>query len=588
MSVTIEEQLQKRGSLAEVLSQRAAMHPGREAIDEPLTDASALSYAELDGRVDAMARRLGELLIGASGRHVVIALPNTIDYVVAFLACLRSGSVAVTLFPPTVTTTRAAAAFRARLHAIVVDCAPLALVGESEFLGEFGHDLPPSLALLTPSAAGAPTPHAEPRQPRRRIAPDDVAMLQYTSGSTGSPKGVELSHRNLMSNAFAVARACGSREGDTIVTWLPLYHDMGLIGSVLHAFTAGMTVKLMTPAAFVRNPAHWLRLASRHRARVLIAPNFAYDLCWRRGLPDPDEEWDLSHLRLTLNGAEPVRPATMRRFVDTFAAHGYPPAAMAPAYGLAENTVGVSISRGESGPHVFWARRDALIRGVYEPGEPDREPCVPLVGCGTDIDGVRTAIVDPESAREVPEGTIGEIWVTGTSMARGFHGKPEATASQFGFRVVGSDASWLRTGDLGVRIEGQLCVRGRVRDMIVQRGENHAPSDVEAIALGKHPQLGPTAAAFGVDDDTAERVVVLVESKGSMTAGEVAQVESAVRAAISEQSALVVTTVGLVRRGVLPQTTSGKVQRALAQRLWVEGRIETLASDASASRETTR
>lgn len=561
------KRVQDTRTLAELLITRAALHPDREAIHEPLTDRPPLTYRELLDRVAGFAQRLQELPDDGLGRHVVIALPNSTDYLVAFLACGMSDCIAVTLYPPTVVTSRAADAFQGRIDGIVEDCSPVAVVAGKDFYDSYVHGQADSLVHVDPSQGIPSTAAGDLAFPSATA----TAMLQYTSGSTSTPKGVVLTHSNLFANARGLASACRSEEGSVMVSWLPLYHDMGMIGSALHCLAAGMTFKLMTPSDFVRRPGEWLRLASLHRAEILIAPNFAYDLCVRRGQPRDGETLDLSHLRLTLNGAEPVRPDTIQAFGAAFAPYGYDTAAMAPSYGLAENTVGVSVPQDGRGPRTFQASKSALALGRYVPAVIGHEPSVSLVGCGTDIPGVVTAIVDPDTCRALPDGTVGEIWVAGTSAASGFHGRPEATEAQFGLTLEDRPERWVRTGDLGVRVEGQLCIRGRSKDMLIHNGENHSPADIEAAALSVSPQLGPGAAAFSVDSDRGDEAVLLVEFRGSADALDALRTD--IRRTVVEIHGLPLSRVDVVRRGSLPQTTSGKIQRSTARDQWLAGVI---------------
>jgi acyl-CoA synthetase (AMP-forming)/AMP-acid ligase II len=355
---------------------------------------------------------------------------------------------------------------------------------------------------------------------------------------------------------------------------------MGLIGSVLQPLWAGMTVQLLTPADFVRDPGRWLRLVSEHRATTLMAPNFAYDLCVRRGRPRHDETLDLSSVRVALNGAEPVRPATLAAFNEAFVPHGLSATALTPAYGLAENTVGVSFSSDTpTVAQVFTARRSALVRGRYEPEAAEASDRIELVGCGVDITGVETAIVDPDAHIQLADGNVGEIWVTGASRGRGYHSRPAETAARFGAEVVGRPERWIRTGDLGVRIDGQLCVCGRLKDVIIHNGANHDPADVEATAVAVDARVAATAAAFAVPSTSgADAVVLLQEIRHEVASADASDLLTRIRRAISEAHGLRVDAVSLVPRGKLPKTTSGKIQRTRARQLWLDGALPVLAT----------
>lgn len=571
--------LRETASFADVLRLRAQLHPDRPAVGEPLGSGETLTYAELAGRVARLASRL-DLQDRSSGQQpfVIIALPNSIEYVVSVFACFASGAAAVTLYPPSLSTRRGVESFEERMAGIIADCSPAAVIGEPDLFEEF--DLfPDDLLRVSADTDGSGVDSA----PALKVAPvgrDDVAMLQYTSGSTSVPKGVELTHGNLLHNTEAVADRLGSRDGEVCVTWLPLYHDMGLIGSILHPLWAGMTVQLLTPADFIGDPSRWLRLASEHRASMLMAPNFAYELCVRRGQPRDGETLDLSTVRVALNGAEPVRPATLAAFNESFGPHGLPPTAMTPAYGLAENTVAVSFSSDTpTAAKVFAARRSALVQGRYEQANGDAHDRIELVGCGVDIEGAESAIVDPETHEQLADGRVGEIWVTGKSAARGYHARPKETAERFGARVLGRPEKWIRTGDLGVRVGGELCVCGRLKDVIIRNGANHDPADVEATAVAVDVRAPSTAAAFSVPSDRgAEAVVLLQEIEHHVAGDDASALLSQIRGAIIEAHGLRLDAVALVPRGKLPKTTSGKIQRTRARQMWLDGALEVLAT----------
>ncbi len=586
-------------TLAMALHRRAVRHPERLAVCQPFAEDPDLSYADLDARVQAMAVRLRRLAPAGDGdRFAVIVLPNGADYVTAFLGCLAAGVVAVPLYPPSVATARAVLAFTARLGGVVADCAPFAVLAHEDLIAEHADLLPPQVhhvdpRILDPQALDGSERGCLPAIDTMDVSMTDrTAMLQYTSGSTSDPKGVQLTHGNLLANVEALARRLGTRDGEHIATWLPLYHDMGLIGAVLQPLWAGMTVHLFTPSGFVRRPADWLRLVSRHHTTIMMAPNFAYELCLRRGRPEAGERLDLSSVRYALNGAEPVRPSTVAAFTSVFGEHGFPSDALTPAYGLAENTVGVSF--GPPGAPVFPARRSCLVQGTWVPvgdgtvgdGPPDRTDRVDLVGCGTDLETVTTAVVDPATGKELPPGAVGEIWVNGPSVARGYHGHPEETETRFRARLAGRAGTWLRTGDLGVRVEGRLCICGRIKDLIIDHGANHDPADIEATSAAADPRTAETAAVFSVAREQGSEQTVLLQEVARITEQDARTLMTAIRADVAESHGLRLDSLSLVPRGQLPKTTSGKVQRGRARAMWLSGELTLLVTEDTAAPAT--
>jgi acyl-CoA synthetase (AMP-forming)/AMP-acid ligase II len=496
----------------------------------------SLTYAELFNAAQGSAARLVDLPEGRyGGRFVLIALPTGLGYVLAFYACLLAGVTAVPFYPPGLATTRARAAFDRRLREILADCDPSAVFGTPEVLD-----------AVDTGAVRYPAP--EPIQPDTELPPvprERVALLQYTSGSTATPKGVLVTADNLAHNVSGMAWRLGSTPGESATSWLPLFHDMGLIGMLAHPLWAGMTVHLMPPSAFVRRPMRWLDTISTTGSVLTMAPDFAYALAARRATNV--STLDLSTLRLAITAAEPIRPATLAAFAAAFTPAGLRPTALTPGYGLAENTLCVVASD---------RTVDPMLVGRF-------------VGCGSGpFPGTRTAIVDPVSRRRCQ---VGEIWVSGTSVAAGYWRRPAETAATFHARIDGEPGDWLRTGDLGTVVDGQLCVTGRLKDVIIHNGHNVPPDDVEAASTDCHPDLvGGGGAAF----ESQGRVVLVREIT---TAGSAAEILRCVRSAVAEETGIALDVVVLVRRAAIPRTTSGKIRRGECARRWVDGELTAIA-----------
>jgi len=412
------------------------------------------------------------------------------------------------------------------------------------------------------------------------VGPDDIALLQYTSGSTGNPKGVRVTHANFRANVAETDQLWPCRPDSAVVNWLPLFHDMGMLFGVVLPLWAGIPAYLMAPEAFIRRPARWLEAVSRFRGSHTAAPSFAYELCVRDATDNGTSGGlDLSSLRVAANGAEPVRWTTVRAFAETFAAAGFRSRAMCPGYGLAENTLKVTGSPEDREPTVLRLSAEALREGRVEHA-PDSPAdilghVVDAVGCGTTVGATAVRIADPGTTAALPDDTVGEIWVNGPCVADGYHGRPEESAETFGARLAGAEdrGTWLRTGDLGFVHAGELFVTGRLKDVIIRKGRNHYPQDIEVSAESADAALRPNcAAAFSVDDGSAERLVLVVEADGrALRDGGPVGLRERVRDAVLDGQRLAPDEILLVRRGALPKTSSGKVQRRETRRRYLEG-----------------
>jgi acyl-CoA synthetase (AMP-forming)/AMP-acid ligase II len=576
-------------TLAELLHRRAATQPDDPAYIE-LSDRgqelARLSFAELACRSTNLARHIARR--AEPGDRALLICPNGVGFMVGFFGCVLSRVAAVPMMVPRRNSARDASA------AIIADCAPrLALAQRSLIGGERG-DLAGRFAaaggdataiefLPVEDAENAPDPPAA--APHNQPVPDDIAFLQYTSGSTSAPKGVMVSHANLLANLAMIARAFGNTRHSTHVSWVPLYHDMGLIINALQSLYVGSSCVLMTPAAFVQRPLLWLRAIGDYRAEVAGGPDFAFDLCVERYRPEQMAGIDLSGWKVAFNGAEPVRAESIRRFAQTYAAHGFAASAMLPAYGLAEATVLVSAGARGAGSVTRTVSRDRLRAGRLAPPR-DPADARTIVGCGRAIADESIAIVDPDSRIRLGAERIGEIWVAGPNVARGYWRKPEASAAAFQGTIVGDRGAaetggrWLRTGDLGFLDEcGELYVTGRVKDVVIIRGANHYPQDIEDTVQAAHPALRRHGgAAFAVHDaNDAERLVVVQEVERTWRNRiDIDDIVGRIREMIVAEHEIVPHEIALLRPGALPTTTSGKIQRALSRKLWQEGSLDRL------------
>jgi acyl-CoA synthetase (AMP-forming)/AMP-acid ligase II len=555
-------------TLVELLHRRAVAQ-GAERAYVALADRggeeAAITFAELHRRALTLAGRLAGL--AAPGERALLLFPSGIEFVVALFACLGAGIVAVPLMPPRRNATRDASA------GILADCTPRLALSTAGLTGGLRDRLGGGdLAWIASDETGdAALP--EPRT-------GDVALLQYTSGSTSAPKGVVVTHANLLANSAMIRAAFGNTPRSTYVSWLPLYHDMGLIIHLLQSLYLGSLGVLLSPIAFLQRPLNWLRAISDYRAEVSGGPNFGYELCASRYRPEQMTGIDLSSWRVAVNGAEPVREGTIRRFTEMFAPHGFAATTMHPAYGMAEATVLVSAGPRGGGPVTRRLSRTRLQNGLVAAPESD-EDAQPAVGCGRALPEERIAIADPQTRRRLGADEIGEIWVAGPNVTHGYWGNREASAEAFGAAISGEDeACWLRTGDLGfLDPAGQLFVTGRIKDIIIIRGVNHYPQDIEHTVETADPALAAHGgAAFAVADDHGDdRLVVVQEVERSQRHhAEPAALAARIREAIVSGHDIVPYAVTLLRPGALPKTTSGKVQRAQSRRLWLEGGLDIL------------
>ena len=544
------------------------------------TPTSTLSYGELWHRTGSIADELARA--EAVGRPVLIPERNGIDYVVAYLACIRAGAIAVTAHAPRANDRSG------RLESIIKDAGPvraLASTSTVESCLEIGD---PSLKSLQFIATDQDAYGTDDLDEPPGIDPDREVMFQYTSGSTSDPRAVRVTHGNLVANLDAMS-SLFYREGSVgTVCWLPLFHDMGLIGLVMTSLVNGITANLMAPEEFVMRPVRWLRAISRTRSEHSGGPNFAFNLCVERTTPEDRAELDLRCWKSAMNGAEAVRPETIERFVEAFGPCGFDVSAMQPCYGLAESTLVVSTRRPGARLGLEHIASKALAENRLERCPADQEDAVAITTCGAPIPGHAVAILDEDDGFMDEEGGIGEICVRGPSVTHGYRGGEEE--DRFPESIDGRNGPWLRTGDLGGFIDGELVIAGRLKDLIIVGGSNHHPQDLERTAGEAHEAVDSSGcAAFAVPDAMAhggEGVVLLVElSREQMRAtrkDEAAlrmlkeSITAAVRSAISRDHAVALSECVLLKSGSIPKTTSGKVRRGEAATSWREGTLPVI------------
>ncbi len=572
-----------RSTLPEVLARRAVHSPHKvafsfladgETLDETVT------FSELHQRVASLARHL--VASTRPNDRVLLLYPAGIDYVVAVLGCLYAGRIAVPAYPPKLRRPDP------RFAAIVADCAPGITLTDAETAARLPSYDDAVVRALPPvvSWSGRRADSAEPAPVLPLPALSDVALLQYTSGSTANPKGVVLTHGNLVANIAAIQSQFDLHEDAVALSWLPPYHDMGLIGFIFGALYLGCHLVLMPPASFVQRPLRWLQAIDRFRVSISGAPNFGYEQCLRKISPAERAALDLRSWKRALNGAEPVSAATLQEFARAFSVAGFDAGALTPCYGLAEATLLVSGKPAATAP-VIAAFDDAAL-AAHEArapaGDADSGGCR-LVSSGRVAAGTTVLIVGAESTEPLPDGRIGEICISGDGVTRGYW-NAEARAAELFFERDGR--TFLRTGDLGFLREGELFVTGRIKDLIILRGRNHYPQDIEHTAGHAHALLQPgAAAAFSVAIDGAEQLVVAVEVTRAFRTGDEAAVTASITEAIATQHGIVAHAVALLRPAHLPRTSSGKVRRSACRQMWLEGALPLAVEGAAAPAATT-
>jgi len=564
-----------------------------------------LRWADFGARNRAVAARLQQ--VTQPGDRVAILCPQNLEYLIAFFGTLYAGRIAVPLFDPS------EPGHVGRLHAVLDNCAPTAILTTTEaaegvrkfFRTRPANERPRVIAVdAVPDEVGATWEPVEADH-------ESIAYLQYTSGSTRIPTGVQITHLNLATNVVQVIEALEGEEGDRGVSWLPFFHDMGLITALLSPMI-GHFFTFMTPAAFVRRPGRWIREMARKPSDeggvISVAPNFAFDHAAARGLPrDGEPPLDLSNIKAILNGSEPISAATVSRFNEAFTPFGFPPRAIKPSYGLAEATLFVSTTPAGEAPKIVTVDRDELNAHRFVEVPAESVNAVAQASAGKIGIAEWAAIVDHENASELPDGQIGEIWISGQNMGTGYWNKPEETIATFQ-NILKSrtspshadgatdDATWVRTGDLGAYHDGDLYITGRVKDLVIIDGRNHYPQDLEYSAQEASKALRTGyVAAFSVpanqlpDEvfanahaglkrdpaDTSEQLVIVGERSAGSHKLDVEPISDAIRAAIAVRHGVTVRDVLLTPAGAIPRTSSGKIGRRACRSAYLDGSLRS-------------
>jgi acyl-CoA synthetase (AMP-forming)/AMP-acid ligase II len=562
-------------NLIDILSGRAQDRPDRQAyifLENGETESGSLTYGELDRQARAIAARLQTW----QGERALLLYPSGLEFIAAFFGCLYAGVVAVPVYPPRRNQKLS------RLLSIADDARAKVALTTTSILAdiETGWEGEAKLAQLKWVATDAID--ADPRDfAPQSAAPDRLAFLQYTSGSTGTPKGVMVTHGNIIHNQQLIQAAFGHGEQSIGVGWLPLFHDMGLIGHVLQPVYVGFPSILMPPVAFLQKPLRWLQAISKYGATTSGGPNFAYDLCVRKIKPEQLAGLDLSRWDLAYSGAEPIRAETLEKFGEQFECCGFEYSAFYPCYGMAETTLFTAGGDKHQKPFIQGVKAGELEQNLAVESEVSSPDSRVLVGCGRPHADTKVIIVSPESLTRCSMGQVGEIWVSGGSVAAGYWNRPEATRETFGAYLEDTrEGPFLRTGDLGFLKDGELFITGRLKDVLIVRGRNHYPQDLELTVQRSHPGLQPNCgAAFTVELDGSERLAIVQEVERTyLRKLDIEKVVGNIRRNIAMKHGLQAHAILLVKPGSIPKTSSGKIQRHACKSEFLSGSLNVVGN----------
>jgi amino acid adenylation domain-containing protein len=563
-------------NLVDLVRARAFDHPDKLAytfLSEGEGSETSLTYAQLDQKARSIAAVLQNLI--GTGHNTLLLYPPGLEFHAGFFGCLYAGVVAVPAYPA-----RNSRGLP-RLQAIIKDAQPTVVLTTSHLfsMAKLFFEQAPDLEALTWLVTDNMDAGVENDWHQLSVSSDALAFLQYTSGSTGAPKGVMLTHRNLLHNASTVFNAVEHSPEDKYVSWLPTFHDMGFMAGVLQPLYACIPAVLMSPISFLQRPVQWLQAISEYKGTTSGAPNFAYDLCVRKTTPEQRDALDLSSWSVAFNGAEPIHAETLNKFVAAFEPSGFRREAFFPCYGLAEATLIVSGVPKSMRPTIKAFQSKALQNDQVIQARDDQKDSQPFVGCGGVLGFQQVAIVDTESFTRCPRGQVGEVWVSGPSVAHGYWNRAEETEQIFhAFISDTGEGPFLRTGDLGFLQDGELFITGRLKDLIIIRGCNHYPQDVELSVERCHPALRPgCGAAFAIDVRGEERLVIVQEIDDRYQPDEINTIIRSICQSVAEDHELQVEALALIKAGTIPKTSSGKIQRNACKKMFLKKALAIVA-----------
>lgn len=568
-------------TIIEVLSKRAQDEPQKTAYtflnDDSLE--TTLSYSELDQKARAVATYLESFQL--NNKPILLAYPTGLEFIISFFGCLYAQSIAVPVYPPDPLNFNNTLP---RIETIIEDSNAEIILAPTELIKQLSSYLKyfQSLLNLKKISLDLIDLNRDVKMDSLNIDSKKVAFLQYTSGSTSKPKGVILTHKNIIEFERMLQKGMSFSNDITYVGWLPLHHDAGLIGNTLQSLFSGTHCVFMSPFSFLQRPFRWLKAISDYNAQISGGPNFGYELCARKISNDEKEMLDLSHWRVAWSSAEPVRFETIEKFSKSFEQCGFKRKSFCPCYGLAEATLAVTCSGGE--PKSICIDRKSLEKNtVNVSNENALNLAKILVSSGKVYSDQKVRIVNPFTKKECSANQIGEIWVQGPNVALGYWNNPKATDQVFKACINGDkDNFFLKTGDLGFIKEGELYVTGRLKDLIIVRGQNYYPHDIEQVVEKSHQLIRPgCTAAFSIDDDKEEKLIVLAEiysKKSNLSNSDLALIKRKIQASIINTFQIKAKEIILLKENTMPKTSSGKHQHFSCKENFIKGTLERLES----------
>lgn len=563
-------------TVVDLLRYRAIYQPQQTAytfLVDGETQQVSITYQELDQQSRNIAAHLQ--FLGARGERALLLFYPGLEYIVAFFACLYADVVAVPAYPPRRNQKMS------RLQAIIADAQPQVLLTTEALLNNIKSQFASEseLARLHCLAIDNIEEHQAESWQKTTLESSTLAFLQYTSGSTGTPKGVMVSHGNLLHNERLIEIGFGHTDQSVIIGWLPLFHDMGLIGNILQPMYLGVHSILMPPVAFLQKPLRWLQAISHYKATTSGGPNFAYDLCVQKTTPEQRENLDLSSWKVAFNGAEPITWSSIEQFSKTFKSCGFKEEAFYPCYGMAETTLFVTGGVHTDPPMVYSVKKSVLEQNQVVTTTEKSEDTKQIVGCGQVWLDDKVKIADPQSLIQCQENQVGEIWVSSKSVAQGYWGRPEQTQEDFhAYLADTGEGPFLRTGDLGFIKDGELFVTGRLKDVIIIRGQNHYPQDIELTVQNSHPALRANCgAAFMVEFNGKERLIIVQEVERSYIRKlNISEIVGNILQAVVADHGLQVYIIVLIKTGSIPKTSSGKIRRHACRTEFLTGSLNVV------------
>ena len=570
-------------TIIDVLLDKSTNQPDRTAytfLADGENESGSITYQELDLQAKAIAVEL--LTKVRSGDRALLVYPYTagLEFIASFLGCLYAGVIAVTDYP------------RQHIKSLnqyqdrIDDCKAAIVLTTREFADRVKGQLVsnPGMTLKLKALPWIASDEVDLESSQQwqmpEINSDTLAFLQYTSGSTGQPKGVMITHANVLHNSEVIYKSFGHHPQSKILMWLPMFHDMGLIGGVMQPLYAGLPAVLMSPIALAQKPILWLQALSKYQITTSGGPNFAYDLLCQKVTDEQRETLDLSCWKVAFTGAEPVRAKTIEQFAELYAPCGFKQEAFYPCYGMAEATLFITGIDASRSPNILYLDRTALTQDKVVAIAPEHPNAKAVVSCGHTWLGDEIIIVNPDTKVECASDEVGEIWATGAGIGKGYWRKEEQTEATFRATLASNpDKTYLRTGDLGFIQDGELYITGRIKDMMILWGRNHYPQHIEETVESCHPALRPNhGAAFSIEVNGEEQLVIAHEiNRTDLRQLNAEEVIGAIRLAVGEQNLANVFAVALLKTGSIPKTSSGKIQRRACQSMFLDGSLNTVA-----------